>query len=565
MFWPRYEKIPKIKIYLANNVSGLFSIGLWKDVIVITLFSTLYYGLIIHATIPNSNQIVAAHVVEGWWLLNLIDTFYMGGALSGTSILSLGLFACFPYRIKKLTSKNLKKANNIGKWEALFIAILSTLVTIWYFQNKIIEYQLYRVVVTFTCIFVGTFVIRFIEIRLNQKEFSILHLFIVIILIEYIQLNFKGGQPDKIIVLLVLSMMMSISLLFFAKKKIQLPMWNVSGKYFKQSLFSIPLIGDKIVSNSLSNIAFYAIITIAFTSYFEVLPKDPTALSIRMLTIIALAYTVGYVLLHLPGGSRVLSRFNHVVIANSLKLEYWTFKHIKPGPETAKFLYNYYKKLIRRSYVYVSSVILILTLTLWLYSLLPSQTVFFQHGLIGLMLFVPVFADIISLLYHKITRYGGYRLTRYKWKYGVSSGQTAEILSPSLERSPLDIDSILALHFTKEDANQIRDLIGKVGSRKELLRSVLTIAMKKMREDDKKISVTKIVLSIVQSLFVGLLFSIMIFGFGVIVYQLFFPGAPLSPKDFFSHFIAFLTFWASLSVSIFSLTHPNLLARLIKR
>jgi len=565
MFWPRYEEIPKIKIYLAKSISGLFSIGLWKDVIIITFFFALYYVLIIHATIPGSNQVVATCVVESWWLLNLVDTFFLGGALSNVSILSLGIFARFLYRIKMSMGQDFKKAKNIGKGEILVIAIFSTLVSIWYFQNRIIEYQLYRAGITFICIFAGSLMIRFIEIRLNQKDVSITHLFIIIIFIKYIQHNFKVGQPEKIAVLMVLSIMMSASLLFFSKRKILLPMWNVSGKYFEQSLFSIPIIGDKIVSNSFSMIAFYAIITMAFINFFGVLPKGQAVLSLPLITVIGLAYIVGYLILHLPESSRMLSRFNHVAISNGLKLEYWTFKHIKPGPETAKFLYNHYKKLIKRSYVYVSLSIFILTLTLGVYSFLPGQTVFFQHGLIGLMLFLPIFADFFSLIYLKIARYGGYRLTRYKWKYGISSGQTAEILNPSLDKSPLDLDSMLSSYLDKEDASNIKDLIGKADSRLELLKSVLSIVMAKAREEEEKLSFRKIILSFVQILSVGLMFSIMIFGFGVIVYQLFFPGAPLSPKDLFFLFIAFLAFWIPLSLSIFSLIHSNQLTRFIKR
>jgi hypothetical protein len=108
-------------------------------------------------------------------------------------------------------------------------------------------------------------------------------------------------------------------------------------------------------------------------------------------------------------------------------------------------------------------------------------------------------------------------------------------------------------------------LIEKADSRLELLKSVLSIVMAKTREEEEKLPFRKIILSFVQILSMGLMFSIMIFGFGVIVYQLFFPGAPLSPKDFFFLFIAFLTFWVSLSISIFSLTHPNLLTRFVKR
>lgn len=563
MIWPKYESVPESRIYFLRLISGMLSKELWKEMSVTLFYFLIYYGYIVIGTIPDTDPVLAARVVENWWLLNLIDTFFMGGALSHASILSTGLITVFVLNLKNV-HQNLNEAKKIKRGEVLYMAVIALALTLWYFRNGIMEYNLSQAVITFCYLLVGAFVIRYIECQLKKMNASLSNLFVILVVIRFSHENIQSGHTENIIILVGWLMILIIPLMVLKKNKLSIPMSNVSGKSFDESVFPIPFIGDKIIFNSFFSIAFYTVIIMGLISFFGWLPiKNSMNLSLPLLLTIGFVCAVVFFLVRMPESSQTFSRFNHIAIAKGLKHEYWVFPNLRPGEQTAQFLYDHYKKLTTRSYIYVMSFMSVIIITMVTMFNKIEQFTFLQLGVIGLFFFFPTFSNMILIFYFKLLNYGKRRNSIYKWKYGMASGQSAELLNPIPDKAFVDLNSLLSSHFSKAQIEQLEKLSDGSESNINLIKEMLRIALED-RIKEKNLSLSKIIWSFAQILGICFIFTTVVFGTGVIGYQLFFPDAKLSSKDLFSILIAFFTFWLPFSISIFSLTHSSLINRFVK-
>ncbi len=560
MFWPKYEETSNFKISLVQLYAGLCSFRFWIEFLQILAIYAIYTIIIFFAPLPFADRTISVSVVENWWLLDFLDKFFMGYGLSNASIFSLGSFAVYPFYMKLALNRDFQLAKKFTKAEGVIIALFSILIVTWFIRNGIIEFRMQYIVISILLILLGASLIRLFVVKLLDLDFGgISNLFIFIILFKFISENIYLENYLKLLFLAVLIILIFVIRFYCLRKMFFISIWNISGRDFERSAFPIPFIEDKLTSGALSNIVILTILAFSFLNFFKITMVSITMNTWLVFLVMITLFVLIYLLYKIP--NPIITRFDPEGMSYALKSDYWTFADIRPGKETSIFLSILYKKLVTRSFIYVFLVFAVIFTTWFLYSFFSNESNLFRYGQIGLMLLLLNLLTNLTFLHNKIIKHGKGRLSKFEWKYGLSAGRIIEILKPSAEQVPINIEELLLRYIDPIHVEKARDILAKCESKIDLLKN-LPIIMRYMKYDYEELSFFKLILSFFQIFLGGFVLSVILFSTVSIFMKLFNPAIYLSANEYFFLITTFMAFWIGISFTAFVWVHPNLMKKI---
>jgi hypothetical protein len=555
MFWPRYKQKSKFKLYLIQVLGGLCARGFWTDFLTAVAIYAISIVVIFCVPVPFCDRTISRRVVENWWLLDFLDKFLTGYGLGNGSIFSLGLFAAWTFNIKLLFFRDFAKAKRFTKTDAFIITLFSIFIVAWFIRNGIVKFKMEYIAISMSLIFLGALISRFFEVELQDLGFGgLANLFVVIILFKFIGENIRHGNHLKLLFIALLLIFTLPVVLYLLRKKLFIPIWNISGKDFEKSAFPVPFIEHRLLCQALYSTFFYTVLVFAFFDIIKPMTVFPTSSSWLVFLVMIVISLLIYWCYRTP--NPIFSRFDPEDISDVLKSDYWTFEEIRPGKETSIFLSTFYKKMVRRSFACIFFLLTSIFISWYLYSFSDNVSHLFRYGQIGLGILLLNLSHTLTFLPNKILKYGRSRLSKYGWEYGLSGGRMMEIITPSTPRVSISVEEIVLRFIDPIYVDSVKELLARCETKIDLLR-ILPIIINYTKKDYEQPSLSRIVFSFLKTIGACLALSIFLFSIIGILMKLFYSNMQLNANEYFSFILSFVAFWIGLSFTMLAWIYPD--------
>jgi len=549
--WPKYSEESKLNILINRIILGLTSSRFFKDVLSIFIIYSIYLLIIFYGQIPFSNTENLETVVNRFWLIDFFDKFYTGFALSNASIFSLGILSILVFSLRLSLKKNYTLVTKISKIEILIIFLLSAFLTLWLVKNGIVENEIINISITIIFLTGGSFLIRYLNLKLIRKDLPGLQaLFVLIILYKYLN---ESGYPDRVLkyFLLVGLVMFFVCLQFYLlKKSTDINVRNISGREFENSTFPIPFIEFKMVNNLFSIAISYSLLFIILSNFIFGMESSPLLNPYLVYISVTLLIIISFFLFRNPD---LTSSFDPDLLSKKLKIDYWVFDKIKPGKETSDFLFKISRKFETNSLIYL----IFFTITVFL-----SYITFFTNtpmtefgGYLGMLILISWLIFLVNFIFQRISNHGQYQQTKSNWEYGSSSGKMIEIIKPVSERDSIEIEDILFRLIDAKDQERLKSIIGNSKDKMDLLKKLMLF--QSMANVDEDITIKKIIFTSFNIFGAVMIFIAVLFALIIIVVKSFYPDIMLSTNDKFNVILSFVLTWLGFSITIFFVIFPN--------
>lgn len=549
MFWPSYKQKTKTQISLSQVAVGIVTKGFLKKLLLMTVLYGAYISAILYLTIPGADKSVASDLVANWWLLDFIDKYFTGGAISNASVLSLGNFAVVPMWVRFIiTRQDLDKAKKTTIGEVVVLSVVILFFITWYLRNGIIVPNLRSFISVAIYLVIGTIFIKYFFYELLKRRIGhINHIFIMLIIYSFIFDKIRTGETSNIIILGLLIMNYLIFNLFVRKKRIDIPVYNLSGKTFTKSSLVLPYLDFKYIAGLFGGTIFYTILISSLLNFFGI-----TAISFYndQIYLYMIMITVTLIIFYTHGYDNIMSCFDPLILENKLKSNFWVIDGLRLGSMTREYLRGLKKYMLKRSYY---ALILLISLIF----VIQYYFQFFEYGVIGLMLCIFVVSEFIFLRYEEAKHQGGKKLiSKYSWEYGNSAGQSFQVLELEMGKQELSVQAIVTSLFKEEHWENIEEIMAESGESKLQFVKLFYKYLIDTKEEDT--SYRKLIINSFQILLACLLFCIFVASIVVVLSKFVFPNASYTENEIFNYFVTFIVFWLGSSLTFIFGFHPDM-------